>query len=396
MTASVTIPTEPTWIATAEELAELCARWQTQGAIAIDTEFMRSSTFYPIAGLIQVGDGRGCYLIDPLAIEDLAPLKALLLDTRVVKVLHACSEDLEVFQRLLDLVPEPIFDTQIAAAYAGYGFSLGYAGLIKAALGLEIPKEETRSDWLQRPLSVAQMKYAALDVAHMLIIYGKLLKALKDNGRLAWVREDCQQLVDQARQPVALDQAYRKVGQAWKLRPRELAILQRLATWREEQARARDIPRNRLIKEPPLWQMARNQPHTQAQLAAIRDLPGRTAAEDGETLLALIAEGQNSAPDTWPEPLPPPLPRSQTGLMKALKRHVREMAEAQDLLPELVARKRDYEFIVRSGLDGSGPYMLPPRFGGWRGEWLGQGLLDAAEQWRRDNPEAFAPEEPQQ
>ncbi|WP_111643269.1 ribonuclease D [Marinimicrobium alkaliphilum] len=392
MTASATIPTEPTWIASDTELAELCARWLTQGAIAIDTEFMRSSTFYPIAGLIQVGDGRGCYLIDPLAIEDMGPLKAVLLDTRVVKVLHSCSEDLEVFQRLLDLVPEPIFDTQIAAAYAGYGFSLGYAGLIKAALGLEIPKAETRSDWLQRPLSVAQMKYAALDVAHMLIIYGKLLKTLKDNGRLAWVREDCALLVSQARQPAVLEEAYRKVGLAWKLQPRELAVLQRLTIWREEQARARDIPRNRLVKEPPLWQMARTQPHTLEQLATIRDLPSRTVADDGETLLALIVEGQNSEPAHWPERLPMPLPRNQTGLMKALKHCVRERAEAQDLLPELVARKRDYEFIVRSGLEG-GRYALPPRFAGWRGELVGESLLAAAEQWRQDNPEAFAPEE---
>lgn len=166
------IPTEPIWIEQDTELAELCQRWRQQAAIAVDTEFMRTSTFYPIAGLIQIGDGKGCYLIDPLAIQDFTPLRDLLLDESVTKVLHSCSEDLVVFQRLLGIVPAPLFDTQIAAAFAGYGFSLGYAGLVKAVLNTEIPKEETRSDWLQRPLSVAQLKYAALDVAHMLIVYG--------------------------------------------------------------------------------------------------------------------------------------------------------------------------------------------------------------------------------
>src|SRR5690606_1721940 len=170
------IPTEPIWIAQDSELAELCARWRQQAALAIDTEFMRSETFYPIAGLLQFGVGKVCYLIDPLAINDFEPLRELLLDEAVTKVLHSCSEDLEVFQRWLNVVPAPLFDTQIAAAFAGYGFSLGYAGLIKAVLNIEIPKEETRSDWLQRPLSVAQLKYAALDVAHMLIVYGKLLQ----------------------------------------------------------------------------------------------------------------------------------------------------------------------------------------------------------------------------
>ncbi|HEY0892485.1 MAG TPA: ribonuclease D, partial [Cellvibrio sp.] len=167
------IPSEPIWIDQDDQLTELCAVWRKQAAIAVDTEFMRSDTFYPIAGLLQIGDGKGCYLIDPLAIKNLAPLRELMLDTAVTKVLHSCSEDLEVFQRWLGVVPAPLFDTQIAAAFAGLGFSLGYSGLVKNLLTIEIPKDETRSDWLQRPLSVAQLNYAALDVAHMLVVYGK-------------------------------------------------------------------------------------------------------------------------------------------------------------------------------------------------------------------------------
>src|SRR5690606_34482836 len=151
-------------------------------------------------------------------ISDFEPLRQLLLDPSVTKVLHACSEDLEVFQRLLGLVPAPLFDTQIAAAFAGYGFSLGYAGLVKAALATEIPKAETRSDWLARPLSAAQLKYAALDVAHMLVVYGKLLQSLKANERLEWVKADCAELVANARRADDFSRAYHKVGLAWKLR----------------------------------------------------------------------------------------------------------------------------------------------------------------------------------
>src|SRR5690606_4899360 len=134
------IVTTPTWVDRPDTLATLCQRWRGQGAIAVDTEFMRSDTFYPIAGLIQVGDGQGCYLIDPLAFDDLSDFAAVLTDPGVTKVLHACSEDLEVFRTLLGEVPAPVFDTQIGAAFAGYGYSLGYAALVREMLGVEIPK----------------------------------------------------------------------------------------------------------------------------------------------------------------------------------------------------------------------------------------------------------------
>lgn len=373
------IPTEPIWIAQDQELAELCARWRQQAAIAIDTEFMRSETFYPIAGLIQVGDGRGCYLIDPLAITDFSPLRELLLDSAVTKVLHSCSEDLEVFQRLLDLVPSPLFDTQIAAAFAGYGFSLGYAGLVKAVLNIDVPKEETRSDWLQRPLSVAQLKYAALDVAHMLVVYGKLLQQLKATGRLQWVKEDCADLVTNARQPDDFTQAYRKVGFAWKLRSQELATLQQLCIWRETEARERNVPRNRLVKEPVLWEIARRQPSDLEQLQRIRDLPPRTLRDYGEQLLAIVAASGASDPASWPERLPPPLAIREAAQLKRLKKHVRDLAEKLDMPVEIFVRKKEYEELLRSSLHGE-EFVLPSRLQGWRFEVVGQTLLALAQE----------------
>ncbi len=378
-----TIPTDPIWIDQDAALADLCERWREQGAIAVDTEFMRSETFYPIAGLLQIGDGRGCYLIDPLAIEDLEPLRALFLDPKVTKVLHACSEDLEVFHRWLGVVPEPLFDTQIGAAFAGLGFSLGYANLALQLLGIEIPKGETRSDWLQRPLSVAQKKYAALDVAHMLVIYGKLLQQLREQGRLEWARADSADLVANAKVEPDFDEYYLKLGSAWKLRRQELAVLRRLSAWREREARERDRPRNRLIKENGLWELARRQPTDQAQLRAMKDVPAHTQKEEGEALMAEIRNALEEPESQWPDRLEPPLGKAEAPLMKALKRYVRALAEAQQLPPELLVRKREYEAIVRSGLKG-GAFELPERLHGWRFELLGPGLLEAAEAHRAE------------
>ncbi|MFO1389856.1 ribonuclease D [Cellvibrio sp.] len=373
------ISSEPVWIAQDAELAELCARLRQQAAIAVDTEFMRTDTFYPIAGLIQLGDGKTSFLIDPLAIQDFSPLRELMLDEQVVKVLHSCSEDIEVFERLLGIVPSPIFDTQIAAAFAGFGFSLGYAGLIKAALGVEIPKDETRSDWLQRPLSTSQLKYAALDVAHMLIVYGKLLQLLKASERLQWVKSDCVDLVTNARKPDDFSDAYHKVGFAWKLRPQELAILRDLCIWRETEARARDIPRNRLIKEPSLFEIARKQPQDLTHLQRIEDIPSRTLRTDTETLLGIVKTSAATDSSTWPARLDAPLALSEAPLMKLLKKYVREVAESSNLPPEVLIRKKEYEALVRSGMKG-GTYTLPERLLGWRYDLIGKGLLELVQQ----------------
>jgi len=381
------IPSEPIWIDQDDQLAELCSTWRKQAAIAVDTEFMRSDTFYPIAGLLQIGDGKGCYLIDPLAIKNIAPLRELMLDTAVTKVLHSCSEDLEVFQRWLDVVPAPLFDTQVAAAFAGLGFSLGYSGLVKSLLTIDIPKDETRSDWLQRPLSIAQLKYAALDVAHMLIVYGKLLQILKASERLEWVKSDCADLVTNARKTEDYSDAYQKVGFAWKLRPQELAILKQLCIWRERESRARDLPRNRLIKEPSLWEIARKKIQDMAHLLKVPDIPSRTLKNDAETILQIVSDALELDESSWPVRLDPPLAQSEGPLMKALKNYVRDYAEQMQLPPEVLIRKKDYESLVRSGMQG-GEYQLPARLLGWRFALIGEGLLKVA-QTQSHNPDTL-------
>ncbi|GAB3100275.1 ribonuclease D [Aestuariicella hydrocarbonica] len=374
------IPQDPIWINETAELERLCERWNQQAAIAVDTEFMRSTTFFPKAALFQVGDGQGCYLIDPLAIDDFSAFQGVMRNPEVIKVLHSCSEDLEVFQTFMGQIPTPVFDTQIAAAIAGHGFSLGYAKLIEVLMNVPVPKSETRSDWLQRPLSKPQLQYAALDVAYLLVAYGLLRKQLKQNGRLAWVEKDCADMLAQAERGIDFDQMYLKIKSAWKLNRPQLAVLQALTAWREEEARARDVPRNRLIKEHALWDMARYQPTELKQISGLEGMTARILKEDGDTLLSIIAESEKLPEEACPLRLPKPLPPEQGDLLKSLKHFARETAVTLGIAPEVLVRKKDFEDLVRSGMENS-DYSLNERLSGWRREVVGQGLLTLAQQW---------------
>ena len=374
--SAIHLKPEPIWVEDNDVLAELCETWSAQAAIAVDTEFMRSHTFYPHAGLIQVGDGRGCYLIDPLAITDFTPFTQLMTNDKVTKILHSSSEDLEVFRYLLGVIPSPLFDTQVAAAFAGYGFSMGYAGLVNAVLSIELSKGETRSDWMQRPLSQSQLHYAALDVAFMPVVYGKLVQGLRDLGRLEWVKADCADLVTQAQEKIEGEGTWEKVKSAWKLSRKELCVLQRLSDWREVEARARDIPRNRILKEITMFELAQRKPQRHHQLSRFEGMPPRTLRNDGETILEIIENSLNVDEQELPEVLPMPLAQSQTDRMKALKAVVRGIAERDDLPAEILVRKKEYEAFVRSGM--AGHWALPERLQGWRKTVLGDALMAAA------------------
>ncbi|WP_231758168.1 ribonuclease D [Microbulbifer elongatus] len=369
------VDTTPIWVDSDAQLAELCSRWRTQSAVALDTEFMRSRTFYPQPALVQVGDGKHCYLIDNLAIENLEPLKELLQDTRVVKIMHSCSEDLETLDRLLGAIPDPIFDTQIAAAITGLGAGLGYAATVSQLLQIDLPKSETRSDWLQRPLSDSQKNYAALDVAWLPFVYGIQLKQLREQGRLDWLREDCAAMVEAARRPEPPEQYYLKVKGAWRLRPNQLAVLQDLCAWREREARARNMPRNHLLKENVCLALAQNMPKYLATLAQ-PGLEGKTLRRYGDTLLGIIA-GAAEREDP-PARLPQPLNREQGEVLKLLRKKVNELAEAAGLPPEILVRKKELEVLVLARQP-----ELEGRLGGWRRAVVGEPLLQELKELKR-------------
>ncbi|MNH02047.1 Ribonuclease D [compost metagenome] len=362
------------WICDDRSLAEHCLQWRTLPFVALDTEFMRVDTFYPKAGLIQVGDGARAYLIDPLRIGDWQPLAGLLEDPQVIKVLHACSEDLEVLLRLTGSLPAPLFDTQLAAGYLNLGFSMGYSRLVQEVLGIDLPKGETRSDWLQRPLSETQVSYAAEDAVHLAELYERLRPQLSDDKN-AWVLEDGAELVAQLRREIDPYELYRDAKLAWKLSRAQLAVLRELCAWREREARARDLPRNRIVRENALWPMARTQPDSLSALAKIEDMHPRTIRQDGEFLLGLIKHSGSVSPDQWPPAVPEPLPVDAAALLKQMKAIGQAEAERLNIAPELMLRKKTLELLLKSGYP-NGPYQLPESLRGWRRERMGQALLD--------------------
>ena len=362
------VDTTPIWVDSGAQLAELCQRWRQQSAVALDTEFMRSRTFFPQPALVQVGDGEHCYLIDNLAINDLQPLRDLLLDTRVTKIMHSCSEDLETLERLLDAIPAPIFDTQIAAAISGMGAGLGYAATVKEILNIDLPKSETRSDWLQRPLSEAQKNYAALDVAWLPHVYAVLLKRLREQNRQDWLYEDCEALVTAARNPQPPELYYQKVKGAWRLRGKNLAALQDICAWREREARLRDMPRNHLLKEGVCLSLAQKLPRHMATLAQ-PGLEGRTLREYGEQLLQIIERAQERS--DAPLSLPQPLNRREGECLKQLRQKVSAVAEQCGLPPEILVRKKELETLVQAEKP-----ELEGRLCGWRAEVVGEPLID--------------------
>ncbi|WP_444892839.1 ribonuclease D [Microbulbifer sp. TRSA001] len=370
------IDTTPRWVDSYEQLVELCAEWRKQSAVALDTEFMRSRTFYPQPALVQVGDGKHCYLIDNLAIEELQPLRDLLLDTAVTKIMHSCSEDLETLERLLGVIPEPIFDTQIAAAICGMKAGLGYAATVNQLLHIELPKSETRSDWLQRPLSDAQKTYAALDVAWLPVLYGVLVKDLNAKGRLEWLQEDCASLVVTARNPNPPEVYYQKVKGAWRLRSKQLAVLQDVCAWREKQARALNMPRNHLLKENICLGLAQQLPRHRGALSQL-GMEGRTLREHGEALLKIVAQAcERSDP---PARMQQPLNRQQGEILKQLRLEMVSIAERAGLPAEILIRKKELEALVQ----GRRP-ELEGRLRGWRADVIGHPLLEALKQLRRE------------
>jgi ribonuclease D len=365
------------WISSDAELAERCKYWNTLAFIALDTEFIRVDTFYPIAGLLQVSDGEGTYLLDPLLITDWQPLAQVLSNQQVVKVLHACSEDLEVFSRLIGVLPEPMFDTQVAAGYLNIGFSMGYSRLVQHVLDIELPKGETRSDWLQRPLTELQVLYAAQDTEYLVDVYRALDEQLTEQ-KYAWVLEDGAFLVAAYAEETDPYELWRGIKLAWKLTPQQLSVLRELSAWREQQARLRDVPRNRIVRESTLWALAHDQPADMTHLAELEDMHPRILRKEGATLLNIIKQAKGLPASAWPAALPEPLPIEATKVLKRLRKVGLEFGLDLDIAPELMLRKKILEAVLRTGYpDGS--YSLPANLQGWRRELMGDALLACLE-----------------
>ena len=352
----------------AKELKALIAELEGAPYLALDTEFMRDQTYWPKLCLMQVAAPGGvAAIIDPLADGvDLAPFYTLLKDPRIVKVLHASRQDIEIFHQQGGVIPDPLFDTQIAAMVCGFGEAASYETLARKLAKAEIDKSARFTDWSRRPLSTRQLEYALADVTHLCVVYEALRAELDRRNRASWVEEEIAALKDPKLYQLS-------PAKSWKrLKPRTsnkrfLAILAAIAAWREREAQTRDIPRNRVIKDEALLEIAAHPPEDSERLEHIRAVPkGFASSRLGKGLMDAIAEGQTATP---PEPIAETRPRRKrepsAAAIDLLKTLLRLRAEEAHVAPRLIATADDIDRLAAFEDEGV------PALHGWRAELFG-------------------------
>lgn len=352
-------------ITDARALDALLARLAGARNVALDTEFTRVRTYYARLALVQLHAGDTIACIDPLAV-DIAPLLDFLYRTDVLKIVHAGRQDLEVFYDLRGDVPRPVFDTQIAAAFAGFNDQIGYGALVESIAGTKLPKAHTRTDWEARPLTEEQLRYAEDDVRYLPPLHETLAARLAAAGRSAWVEEEFAALTDARLYANAPAEAYRRVKQGAALPAATQQTLQRLAAWRERAAQQQNLPRAWVLADTALIELARARPATRAELERLQLLPPGALRRWGDEVVRSIAESREAPADlVWPETRL--LDVTEQSLVERMLQRVRAVAQLAQVAPAVLASRRSVVELVR-GRGG-------PLTRGWRYELLGRELL---------------------
>jgi ribonuclease D len=361
-------------VATSPELLHALDAMRASAFVALDTEFMRESTYYPKLCLIQAATDERYAVIDPLVLSDLRPLWDFLGDRSRVKVLHAARQDLEVLSIAMSgaALPGPIFDTQIAGALLGSPAQAGYAALVAERLGRSLAKEHTRTDWSRRPLSAEQLQYAADDVRYLAPLYRELKDALNLAGRLDWLYEETCELEQPQLHRVDPATAWRRLKGLDRLQPEQRATVKELAAWREGTAIRLDKPRGWILADDALREIAERMPTNAQDLERIRTLPPATLRKRGEELLALVAQGRALAVNE-PDALTPQRPdANKLALVTKLMNFVRAQSAELKVSPELLATRRDVEQLVFSRRSDR-------LMSGWRRALIGERLVRMSE-----------------
>ncbi len=375
---------KPVYVSSNQALKEHCQHWLTLPMISIDTEFQRVDTFYPIAGLIQIGDDRQCYLIDPLVIDDYAPLVELFEAKSVLKIIHAGSEDLELFKQLVGVIPQPLYDTQLAAAFLGWGFTMGLQRLLEHVLQIKIGKAETTSNWLQRPLTNKQELYAALDVAYLVEVCQQQIQQMQDRECYQWFLEDSVKSLESVicqNETFDSEHYYLRFSQMWNVPDYKLVALKALSDWREKESRLRNLPRNWVLKNQTIISIINRWPLTISQLNQVDDIKPKSVRADGEQIIAMLNSAKQLLIDNGPVPgIQKPLDPVWNKRFRSIKQLATEVAVQQTIVPEIVLRKKDLEALVRSKLE-FGDYRMPKGLSGWREQLFGEQILTQIRQY---------------
>ena len=359
-----------------QKLLQLCQQY-TQNSqtfqpyqLFIDTEFIRQTSYFPKLALIQITDGHQLAIIDPLVIDDLDPFYQLCMASDIIKVFHSGSQDLEIFYYLWNELPTPIFDTQIAAALLGYGQQIGYANLVKELLDIDLDKSQTRTNWLNRPLSSAQISYAANDVIYLEKIYHRLYQQLIELDRLHWLDEDFRQLSLINTYQIDTAEIWRKVKGYQRIKPAQVIYLQHLAKMREDLAIKKDRVRKHIISDDDLIKLARIQPSTQEQLVKCA-LPDKQFQALGQEILETILRAKNTPVGKHPKlPKKQILSNQQEAICECLMALCQLSAKEHNISSSFLCQRKEIEKLVthKDHIQQSNSTLLM----GWRNELLGK------------------------
>ncbi|MGF1753506.1 ribonuclease D [Vibrio makurazakiensis] len=360
------------------DLERVCLQAREADVVMLDTEFVRTRTFFPQLGLIQLFDGETLSLIDPVAMDDMSPFKGLLQDTSVLKVLHACGEDLEVFQNAFGCTPFPMVDTQVMAAFLGHGLSTGFAALVKEFVGVELDKSESRTDWLARPLSQKQLDYAAADVHYLMPMYNMLLEKVQAAGWWDAAQQESELLVTKRIKKAQPEKAYLEIKGAWQLNPKQLAILRPLATWRYKEAVKRDLALNFVFKEQDLLTVARFS-ITNARQMEQEDIDPRAVRRHSAKISSIVKLAEHTPEEEYPAKIERLMDYpGYKQLFKVLKDEVKKASTASGLATEFLASKKQLNQVLSwVWKHDRDPAKLPDVMQGWRLDVLGEKLSKA-------------------
>ena len=359
-------------------LNELCVEWAAEEFLAVDTEFERTSTFYARIGLLQIADSKCCYLVDPLSIDDWSAFKQLLNTPSCTLVMHSCSEDLSLLQTFLGCLPVSLFDTQLAAAFLGIGFSISYQGLVEQLLGVEVAKDETRSDWIKRPLSDKQIHYAAADVRYLLQVREILSDQIELKGMADWLRAECNQqlaIAHRLEEESQWESYYTGVSNAWRLDTEGLQALQQLCVWREQKARQRNKPRSWIVKDNDLLSLCaavsgpiKTDEFTLGVVNNAEGVDNRFLSRNASELYQLLSDSSKRS-EVDPALLNKPLSAPLRNKLKLSKQVANTKAQQLGMSPELLGRKKFLVELLRS-FERDGELQWSGEFAGWRRELL--------------------------
>lgn len=353
-----------------EQLPELCKQIQQAAWLALDTEFLREKTYYPKFCLLQIATPDWVACVDPIALPNLDILFEAIYNPAIVKVFHSCHQDLEIFFQLTGKLPEPIFDTQLAAPLLGFQDNPGYAMLVSSLLNINLTKAHTRADWSKRPLNNDEIDYAADDVIYLCQIYQIMTQKLTELGRIDWLKQDFAELANPDNYQVKPEKAWLRIKGQNKLTGKQLSIIQTLAEWREKAAQTEDRPKNWLLRDEILFDLAKLQPESVSDLAAVRSINERTVQRYGKELCQLITVAKNRPPIPLTlKDRPAKKTQQQEAILDILTALVRIRAEENALNPTILATRKDLEALLFNGDEES------PLLHGWRFAMAGRELV---------------------